>query len=255
MKTYRRIPFSDVDIVGGFWKDRQTLNRETTIYAVMDRFMETGRFDAFRCDWREGMPNKPHIFWDSDVAKWMESAAYLIEKQPMPDLEKVVEATIDEIERHQDENGYVNSYFTSIEPSQRFSRRWAHELYCAGHLIEAAVAWRDATGRDRFLNIMRRYADYIDRVFRQERSARFSTPGHEEIELALVKLYRATGDEKYLALSRFFIDERGRNPENAEDNEYQKRSNQSHLPCAEQTTAEGHSVRAGYLFSGICFWV
>ena len=251
VKTYRRIPFTDVAITGGFWQTRQRLNRDVTVKAVMDRFMETGRFGAFRCDWREGMPGKPHIFWDSDIAKWMESVAYLVEQGPMPELEKVVEETIDQIERHQDENGYVNSYFTSVEPAKRWRERWAHELYCAGHLIEAAVAWRHATGRDRFLNIMRRYADYIDRVFRVEHSARFSTPGHEEIELALVKLYHATGDEKYLALSKYFIDQRGRNDENADEAEWQKRANQSHLPCAAQTTAEGHAVRAGYLFSGM----
>jgi len=251
MKAGRRIPFTNVDITGGFWQKRQALNRDVTVFSVMDRFMETGRFDALRCDWREGMPNKPHIFYDSDIAKWAESVAYLVEKQPMPALERVVEAVIDELEKHQGPDGYLNSYFTSVEPARRWSQRWAHELYCAGHLIEAAVAWHHATGRDRFLNIMRRYVDYIDRVFRVEKSARFTTPGHEEIELALAKLYEATGEERYLALSRYFIDQRGRNPENAGEAEWEKRANQSHLPCAEQTTAEGHAVRAGYLFSGM----
>ncbi len=166
MKICRRIPFTDVDITGGFWRERQQLNREATIPAVMNRFMETGRFEAFKCGWREGMPNKPHIFWDSDVAKWIESVAYAIEKAPMPEMERIVEQTIDDIELHQSPDGYVNSYFTSVEPGMRWRNRSWHELYCAGHLIEAAVAWRHATGRDRFLKIMRRYADYIDRVFR-----------------------------------------------------------------------------------------
>ena len=197
------------------------------------------------------MPNRPHIFWDSDVAKWMEAVAYLLEKQPEPELERVVEDTIDEIERHQGADGYVNSYFTGVEPAKRWHDRWAHELYCAGHLMEAAVAWRRATGRDRFLKIMCRYADYIDRVFRQEKSACFATPGHEEIELALVKLYHATGEKKYLRLSRYFIDQRGRAPQDYEAEEWQRRMNQSHLPCVEQETAEGHAVRACYLYSGM----
>ena len=264
MKTYRGIPFSDVDINMGFWQDRQTLNRDVTTRAVMNQFMSTGRFAALRCNWREGQPQKPHIFWDSDIAKWIESVAYLVEKQPMPDLEQVVEETIDQIEKHQDEYGYVNSYFTAVEPGMRWHRRWAHELYCAGHLMEAAVAWQHATGRDRFLRIMCRYADYIDQVFRQEKSACFGTPGHEEIELALVKLYHATGNEKYLTLSKYFVDQRGQNAldwndgyyvgtpqQDGESPEWARRANQSHLPARQQETAEGHAVRACYFFSGM----
>ena len=251
MQEYRKIPFSDVDIDMGFWEKRQKLNRDVTLPAVMRQFMDTGRFAAFRCDWREGQPNKPHIFWDSDIAKWMESVAYVLEKGPAPELERVVEETIDQIEKHQDENGYVNSYFTSVEPGMRWHRRWAHELYCAGHLMEAAVAWQHATGRDRFLKIMCRYADYIDRVFRQEKSAAFATPGHEEIELALVRLYHATGEEKYLSLSRYFITRRGLDPLDWDEREWARRANQSHLPCKKQETAEGHAVRACYLYSAM----
>ncbi|MBO4886069.1 MAG: glycoside hydrolase family 127 protein [Clostridia bacterium] len=251
MKTYRRIPFTDVDIIGGFWRERQQLNREATIPAVMNRFMETGRFEAFKCGWREGSHNKPHIFWDSDVAKWIESVAYVVEKASMPEMERIVEQTIDEIELHQTPDGYVNSYFTSVEPGMRWRNRSWHELYCAGHLIEAAVAWRHATGRDRFLKIMRRYADYIDRVFRVERSAAFQTPGHEEIELALVKLYHATGEKKYLDLARFFIDRRGANPETDGQPLTERLATQSHMPVREMRTAEGHAVRAGYLFSAM----
>ena len=251
MKTYRGVSFTDVEIDGGFWRDRQALNRDVTTVAVMRQFMNTGRFAAFRCDWREGQPQKPHIFWDSDIAKWIESVAYLIQKQPLPDLEQVVEETIDQIERHQDEYGYVNSYYTSVEPGMRWHRRGDHELYCAGHLMEAAVAWYQATGRDRFLRIMCRYADYIDRVFRQEKSACFATPGHEEIELALVRLYHATGEEKYLSLSKYFIDQRGQDPKDWEEAEHARRANQSHLPARQQETAEGHAVRACYFYSGM----
>lgn len=253
MKTIKSVSHACVDIRSGFWKERQTLNREVTVRAVLDRFAETGRFQAFKCGWREGQPGKPHIFWDSDIAKWMEAVAYLVQKAPAPEYEKVVEETIDEIERHQDENGYVNSYFTSVEPAKRWTQRWAHELYCAGHLIEAAIAWREATGRDRFLNIMCRYADYIYRVFAEEESASFDTPGHEEIELALVKLYHATNNEKYLSLSRLFINRRGTGKKDLTftETEWSRYADQTHLPARLQTTAEGHAVRAGYFYSAM----
>lgn len=252
MKTYRGISFANVDVTSGFWKHRQELNRQATIYTVLQRFTDTGRVAALNCSWREGDPNRPHIFWDSDVAKWMESVGYIISKTPMPDLEKAVEEMIDSIEANQCADGYFNSYFTAIEPAKRWSQRGWHELYCAGHLIEAAIAWKNATGRDRFLKIMCRYADYIDSVFRIEGSAKFVTPGHQEIELALVKLFHATGEKRYLDLSAFFIDNRGKHDEDAAADQYSKgRQAQDHAPCAEQTTAEGHAVRASYMYSAM----
>lgn len=251
MKQYRSVPFSSVRINAGFWQDRQRLNREQTIDSVMRRFKETGRFAAFGCDWREGMPNKPHIFYDSDIAKWMESVAYLIRQTPMPELEREVEDLIDLIERNQGHDGYFNVWFTAIEPTKRFSQRWAHELYCAGHLIEAAVAYWEATGKDRFLNLMRRYADYIERVFKIEQSAAFLTPGHEEIELALVKLYRATGERRYLELAKWFVNKRGDNDRDCPESPQAAYANQSHLPVREMETAEGHAVRAVYLYSAM----
>ncbi|PWL50668.1 MAG: hypothetical protein DBY36_06145 [Clostridiales bacterium] len=245
-----KIPFDRVEISGGFWKKRQELVRRVTIRAVYDRFCDTGRLEAFRFSWREGEKNRPHIFWDSDVAKWIESAAYLIQKGPEPELERIVDGLVEEIETHQWPDGYFNIYFTVCEPQSRFQRRTDHELYCAGHLIEAAVAYYQATGKDRFLRCMCRYADLIERVFMKERSAAFVTPGHEEIELALVRLYEATGEARYLALSKFFIDMRGC----CEEDEYEFAGHsysQSHLPVREQKTAEGHAVRAGYLYSGM----
>ncbi len=246
MKRYNMVPYTQIDIDSGFWAYRQQLNRDVTTGAVMRRFQDTGRFDAFKMDWREGMENRPHIFWDSDIAKWMEGVAYLLKKGPADEYEKVMEETIDRIEAGQGADGYFNIFFTNIEPAKRFSNRDWHELYCAGHLIEAAVAYDEATGRDRFLKLMMKYADYIDRVFRVEKSAAFATPGHEELELALVKLYRHTGEEKYLTLAKFFIDERGAN-----DREEKTIYNQSHAPLREMTTAEGHSVRACYLYSAM----
>ena len=229
----------------GFLQDKQELNRHVTIKAVYERFAETGRIRAFDFAWREGEPFKPHIFWDSDVAKWMEGAAYILRKHPDAKLQKRVEDIIDRIEAHQCADGYFNIYFTNVEPSRRFFDRNCHELYCAGHLIEAAVAYAEATGRERFLNAMKKYADYIRKVFLEEKSARFQTPGHEEIELALVRLYRYTGERKYLELAAFFIDRRGVADEEHLD------YNQSHLPVREQSEAVGHAVRAVYLYTAM----
>lgn len=248
---FSNVSFRDVNIKDGFWAERQALNRNVTVHSVRDRFADTGRFEAFRFNWKEGMPDKPHFFWDSDVAKWLEAVAYIIEKEPDPLLEKQVDEVVDLIAEHQGEDGYFNIYFTVCEPDKRFSNRDRHELYCAGHLTEAAVAYYNATGKDKFLKCMCRYIDYIEKVFKIEGSAAFQTPGHEEIELALVKLYHCTGEKRYLDLSKHFIDMRGCQKEIPEDFWAKDMYYQSHKPCREQTEAAGHSVRACYLYTGM----
>ncbi|MGN0971927.1 MAG: glycoside hydrolase family 127 protein [Aristaeellaceae bacterium] len=244
------IPFHQVQLTDDFWHNRQRINEEATLQAVYDRFQETGRFAALDFAYRPGDPNPPHIFWDSDVAKWMEGAAYMLRQHRDPALEELMDGLIDRIVRHQREDGYFNTYFQQIAPEEIFRHRPRHELYCAGHLIEAAVAYRQATGKDRFLSAMCRYADCIDRVFRVERSAGFTTPGHEEIEIALLRLWEETGEERYLTLARFFIDQRGTGEE-AENEAHRRCYSQSHLPVREQTTAEGHAVRAVYLYTAM----
>lgn len=243
--------YRNVTINGGFWKRKADMNRDITIPAVYSRFYETGRVDAFKCNWREGMPNRPHIFWDSDVAKWIEGAAYILAKEDIPELTEKIESIIDDIIANQGADGYFNSYFISIEPTKRFSNRDWHELYCAGHLMEAACAYYEATGRDRFLKAMMRYADYIDQVFVVEESAGFVTPGHEEIELALYKMYKVTGMEKYLRLCEFFLNKRGNSNDKDKPILDHPKYAQNHLPIREQHEAFGHSVRATYLYSGM----
>lgn len=256
------IHIKDIDITGGFWKYRQNLNRNVTVSAVYNRFKETGRFDALKCNWKDDMPNKPHIFWDSDVAKWIEGASYILMKHKDEKLETIIEECISDIEKNMDEKGYFNSYFLTFPDSPRFNDRTLHELYCAGHLIEAAVAYFEATGKDKFLKLMCRFADHIYDIFVTEKSANFKTPGHEEIELALVKLYNITHNEKYLNLSKYFVDKRGceiecvqyhgtENPDNPEDITRILKASQSHLPVRQQKTAEGHSVRAVYLYAAM----
>ena len=245
MKLYS---YEQVDMKGGFAFEKQELNRFVTIDAVYNRFSETGRFDAFRFAYREGDPIRPHYFWDSDVAKWVEGVAYITKKHPTPALEKIVDDLVEQIEKNQCEDGYFNIFHTVVAPEKRWQHRHNHELYCAGHLMEAAVAYAEATGKTKLLTCMEKYADHIYRVFVEEGSAAFVTPGHEEIELALVKMYRYTGKQKYLELSRFFIDQRGRAKEPANG-----RYIQSHLPVREQTEAVGHAVRALYLYVGMAY--
>ena len=244
----KSVNFSNIKITGGFWKERQDLVRNVTAKAVYDRFYETGRIEVF--DFDKNTSVQPHIFWDSDVAKWMEGVAYLLAEKSEPHLEAIVENLIDLIEKNQDECGYFNIFYQTVEPQNRFKYRDCHELYCAGHLMEAAVAYYQATGKKRFLDLMCKYADYIEKRFKIDRDTDFATPGHEEIELALVKMYEVTGEKRYLELSKFFVDERGKKPEFL--NDWCKESyHQSHKPVREQDEAVGHAVRAVYLYSAM----
>lgn len=245
--TMQNIDFPRVEITGGFWREKQEINRKATLKAVYERFKETHRFDALKCRWKEGEPDMPHIFWDSDVAKWIEGASYILAQKRDDEIEEIIENAIDCIIENSDENGYFNSHFLVTEQEKRFRDRGCHELYCAGHLFEAA-AYYNATGRGRFLRAMCRYADYIEQVFEIEKSAAFTTPGHPEIELALMRLYKTTGQKRYAELAKFFIDEHGKKPwENEWANAFY---NQDDVPIRERKTAQGHCVRALYLMCG-----
>lgn len=248
----KHIPFYHTKLDGAFWGEKQRISKEVTIDAVYDRFAETKRFEALKCDLeqqqREGW--HAHFFWDSDIAKWIEGAAYVLERGRNDALEAKVDAIIDDMCANQMEDGYYNCYFKIYETDDRFQTRDHHELYCLGHLTEAAIAYQHATGKDKLMGLVKRYIDYVIRVFIEEKTAKFMTPGHEEIELALVRLYHATGERKYLELSKFFIDNRGANDLDPAGYCGFATANyaQDHLPVREMTTAEGHSVRAMYLY-------
>lgn len=247
----QNIEFSDIEITGGYWKTRQEINSSVTLKSVYERFRETHRFDALKCDWKDGEPHMPHIFWDSDVAKWIEGAAYILNSKDDKAAAQIIENAIDCIIKNSDENGYFNSHYLVAEQNNRFKNRDCHELYCAGHLFEAAVAYYEITGKDRFLKAMCKYADYIEKVFKTDKSAGFTTPGHPEIELALMRLYRVTGEKRYADLAKYFIDEHGKHTE--EKNYIESCTeyyNQDDVPIKDRKTAEGHSVRALYLMCG-----
>ncbi len=203
------------------------------------------------------------VFQDTDAAKWLEAVAYVLEIWPDEELERLADETIDLIGRAQCEDGYLNTYFTIKAPKLRWTNlKEGHELYTAGHMIEAAVAYYEATGKKTFLHIVERFADLICRVFGPEEGKCHGYPGHQEIELALIRLYRVTGREDYRRLAKYFIDQRGvgENYFLAEEKEdgyrqifpefagYDTKYSQSYLPVREQRTAEGHAVRAVYMY-------
>ena len=235
----------------GFWRFYMDLNRTSVVKNVYDRFQETGRFDALRCDWREGMPNKPHVFYDSDVAKWIEGVAYIIQESPVPEWEALVDEMVDNIAENQRKDGYFNSYYQSIEPSKAFTQREQHELYCLGHMIEAAIAYHQATGKEKLLNCVLKNVDMVYRTFVEEKTATFVTPGHQEIELALMRLYNYLDNEKHLQLARFFLDQRGANEKDGTLYQYGTEYSQDNVPVRQITEAVGHSVRAAYMYTGM----
>ena len=259
------VKFTDVKFTNGFWEDRTRINRESTLHAVYHQTEKTFRFEAIKGEWTADETRyRPHVFWDSDIAKWMEAAAYILATHPTDDLTSQLNEIISRYEKLQADDGYLNSYYQQVEPQKRWSNlRDLHELYCAGHMIEAAVAHYDTTGDRKFLDVMCRYADLIDSLFGDDEDKLHGYPGHQELELALVRLYEATNEERYLNLAKYFIYERGKQP-HYYDEEAIKRGdkpenfwaktyayNQSHLPVREQTTAEGHSVRAVYMYAGM----
>ncbi len=205
------------------------------------------------------------VFQDTDAAKWLEAVSYSLAKERNPKLEAAADSAIDLIARAQCDDGYLNTYYT-ITGKTRWSDLFeGHELYTAGHMIEAAVAYYEATGKRKFLDVMCRFADYMCTVFGREEGKIHGYPGHPEVELALVKLYRITGSTKYLELADFFVRTRGERPcyflnedciknQNfifPEFKDFDLDYNQSHMPLKEQKTAEGHAVRAVYLYSAM----
>ena len=261
------VPLDQVTINAGFWAERQAVNRARTIPAIYDKLEETGRIKAWSMIRTHDMPKTRsvvHMFWDSDTGKWLESVAYSLATHPDPDLQAQADALIDAVAGAQQEDGYLNTYFPVLDPAGKWAnlRDW-HELYNAGHLIEAAVAYFQATGKRKLLDVLARFADCIDETFGADEGKLRGYPGHAEIELALVKLYRETGEKRYLDLAKYFIDERGQEPHYF-DIEAAKRGEspadfwaqtyrytQAHAPLRDQTEANGHSVRACYLYAGI----
>jgi DUF1680 family protein len=241
------VPFHEVEIRDAFWSARIETNRRATIEACLAKCEETGRIANFaRAGGLESGEHQGYLYNDSDVYKVLEGIAYTLRSVPDPELERRADRIIAKIAAAQRPDGYLNTYVTLKRPDQRWKNiRHGHELYCAGHLIEAAVAYRHATQKRELLDVAVRFADLIDREFGPGK--RLDPPGHQELELALLRLAREVPHEsaqRYRRLAAFFVDQRGSAAGREPFGEYA----QDHLPVREQREVAGHAVRAMYLY-------
>ncbi|KAK4550396.1 hypothetical protein LTR36_003363 [Oleoguttula mirabilis] len=265
-----------------FWGRRRDVVRTVTLPFQLDMLKKTGRYDAFKLKWHPSYSDPPnvwpvpnHLFWDSDVAKWIEGACYFLREHEEPDIRAAIHELVEMIRGAQQEDGYLNIHFTVVEPGKRFSNlRDKHELYNAGHLIEAALAHHACFRTDGLLEPILKYVDLLIRTFGSGSEQKHGYPGHPEIELALLRLYRVTQDERHLQLAEYFLSERG-NPKGVDGQHFYAaekeargeregewpvyyprddapyRYSQAHLPITEQPTVEGHAVRAMYLLTAV----
>jgi uncharacterized protein len=255
------VPFTAVHVHDVFWAPRIETNRKVTIPFAFKKDEETGRVDNFiraaealRGETFENHKPPGYPFDDTDVYKVIEGASYTLSVYPDPKLEEYVDGLIAKIGAAQEKDGYLYTART-IDPLNPHKwagpNRWmlesvdSHELYDLGHLYEAAVAHYQATGKRTLLDIALRTADLLDRTFGPGKQIIW--PGHQITEMGLAKLYRATGDERYLSLAKFMLDERGPDGRQGSGRTY----NQSHMKVVDQTEAVGHAVRATYMYSGM----
>ncbi|MCR6634382.1 beta-L-arabinofuranosidase domain-containing protein [Devosia sp.] len=275
MFRYAPVPFPDVRLEGKFWHERLETVLDRTVPSQHKKLGEYGILDSLK------LPNPPpplrfprhnngftvQVFWDSDVGKWIEAASYALAHRRDADIEAKIEAAVDDLEKAQAPDGYLNCWYLGREPENRWTNlRDNHEMYNAGHLLEGAVAYFQVTGRRRFLDVMERYLDHIYATFGTEAGKRRGYDGHEEIELALMKLYYLTGEQKHLDFATYMINERGRTNPHYFDIEREAREggdskqryvfgnyeySQSHKPVREQEKVVGHAVRAMYLYTAM----
>lgn len=250
------VPFTEVTVSDRFWRPRQETNRKVSIPHAIKMCYETPRMqNLIRAGNREKGGYQGLVFDDSDVYKVLESAAFALAQQRDPELEKKVDEMIAIVAKAQEPDGYLNSYYQLMAPD----RKWTnladnHEIYCAGHLIEAAVAHFQATGKRTLLNVAIKKADLMAKMFGDGPGQRMGYPGHPEAELALIKLWRATGNKEYYRLAAFFLDNRGKKffaeerrvPKDRFDGTYWL----DDMPLREHREIKGHAVRAAYLLAG-----
>ena len=276
MSQYHPVRFVNIRLEGDFWRERLNTVLARTIPSQHKKLGEYGLLDSLK------LPSPPpplrfprhangftvQVFWDSDVGKWIEAAAYALSHRRDADIEAKIEAIVDDFEKAQAPDGYLNCWYLGREPEKRWSNlRDNHELYNAGHMLEGAIAYFETTGRRRWLDIMERYVEHIRQTFGTGPGQKHGYCGHQEIEIALIKLYHLTGEKKHLDLAAYFINERGKQPPHYFDVEREEREkkgwdtqrymfpnyeySQSHQPVRAQTKVVGHAVRAMYMYTAM----
>lgn len=247
------VNFSQVQITDAFWKPKLEKVATVTIPVCIEQSeVKTRRIDNFeRAARKKGEKHEGMYYDDSDVYKALEAIAYSLKNHPDPAIEKKADEWISKIAAAQEPDGYLNTYYTLTGLDKRWKDMEKHEAYCAGHLIEAAVAYYNTTGKRKLLDVAIRFADHIDGYFRVP--GKPWVTGHQEIELALVKLYRTTKDEKYLRLADWLLQQRGHGHGVGKiwDDWKSPQYCQDDLPVKDQREIRGHAVRAMYLYTGI----
>lgn len=274
INLFQVIPLKAVQIDDQFWNPRIDGNRQISLPYQYEQLKASGVLDNFLRVSGKAKGNYAGPYWmDSDAYKWLEAACYSLTTHPDSQLEAKVDEVIAVISGAQEEDGYLNTYFQWVEPEKKWTNFGiGHELYCAGHLIQAAIAHINATGKRSLLEVALRFADHIDAVFGPGKLE--GLPGHEEIEMALIDLFRFTGQTRYLNLAQYFIDQRGNSKHRfrwelghldeigggtlklnqqfyGTYENYDGRYSQDHLPVRQQSEVVGHAVRAMYLYCGV----
>lgn len=247
---WRTLPFDAVRLTGGFWAERQSLNRKVSLRHGYEMLEKAGNFQNLRI--AAGLAQgefRGRNFYDEDVYKWLEALGWELGNGPDAELQRMADEVIALLAAAQRSDGYLDSYYQVAEPDKRWTNLdHSHELYCAGHLFQAAVAFQRATGDGRLMDIACRFADHICSIFGPGKRA--GACGHPEVEMALVELYRQTGRSRYLEMSQFFIDQRGQNKMVGWAG-YGPEYHQDHVPVRRAQEAAGHAVRQVYLTTGV----
>jgi DUF1680 family protein len=258
---------------GAFWRERLDTVLAKTIPSQHVRLVEYGILDSLKIPQpppplrfaRNSHDFTTQVFWDSDVGKWIEAASYALAHRRDATIEAEIDAIVNDLAKAQLPDGYLNCWYIGREIDNRWTNlRDNHELYCAGHMLEGAIAYFQATGRRKLLDVMERYVDHIATVFGRGPGQKHGYDGHQEIELALIKLYHLTGDRRRLDLAVYFIDQRGHQPPHFFDVEALARGDdpakywaktyeygQAHKPVREQDKVVGHAVRAMYMYTAM----
>jgi len=246
---WRTLPLGSISVAGGFWGHKQVVNHQASIPHGFRNLETSGSLNNMRLAAGSGEGEYKTSGADTFVYKWLEAVAYDLANGYDPEIQAMADMVIGLVEAAQMDDGYVHSYFRVVKPDQRWTDlSHNHELYAAGHLIEAAVAMRRATGDSRLLKVACRFADHIAGIFGPGK--RDGSPGHPEIEMALVELYRETGERCYLDLVTFFVDQRG-SGQMGGYGRWGAAYHQDHVPVREADAVTGHAVRQLYLAAGV----